>query len=538
MNNGLAPIVLFVYNRPQHTQKTLEALQKNTLASESELFVYSDAPRNAEAVERVRQVRDLLKNLQGFKSVTIVEREKNWGLANSVIDGVTSILQKFPNIIVLEDDLITSENFLEYMNAALAKYNGYRNVFGISGYSHSNDEEGFPNTYFLKLTSSWGWATWADKWKTFCRDDLMLKKILQDPALLARFNYDNSFDYATMAQFQLQRKIDSWAIYWYASVFIEDGLILYPCKSLLENIGFDGSGVHCENQLGSVKKLTVQAFNLTDEISESPEIRKKIGCLLAKSRSGLSEKIVGLLKRFIQKCLPVALNFHFNFLVAKLRLLAVRKHIGKGTFIDKTVNVFGWKNVSIGCNSVIGEGSWLNVNDRIAGLDQIQIGDNCYIGRRNLFSSGRQLIIGHYVMTSNECKFLGNNHVFQNPMQPYVSTGTTSGGIMKIGVNTWIGAGAIVLGNVTIGHGSVIGAGSVITKNIPPFSVAVGNPCRVVKRFNFRDNCWIEAIDNNMIAELEKLMPTEEEYLTVLRKNCSQPLMPVLASTSKTGDLP
>lgn len=538
MNNDLAPIVLFVYNRPQHTQKTLEALQKNTLASESELFVYSDAPRNAESVEKVRQVRDLLKSLQGFKSVTIVEREKNWGLANSVIDGVTSILQKFPSIIVLEDDLVASENFLAYMNAALTKYKGYQNVFGISGYSHSNDEEGFPSTYFLKLTSSWGWATWADKWKAFCRDDLMLKKILQDSALLSKFNFDNSFDFVSMAQLQLQKKIDSWAIYWYASVFLEDGLTLYPCKSLLENIGFDGSGVHCENQLGSVKKLAAQDFNFTDEISESPEIRKKIGCLFAKPRSGLSEKIVGFLKRCIQKCLPAALNFYFNFLKAKLRLLAARKRIGKGTFIDKTVNVFGWKHIRIGENTLVGEGSWLNVNSRVENHDHIIIGNYCYIGRRNLISSSKQLIINDYVMTSNECKFLGSNHVFENPWEPYILTGTTDDGILKVGANTWVGAAVIVVGNVQIGHGSIIGAGSVVTKNIPPFSIAVGNPCKVIKRFNFKESCWQKVEDYNKSPELELLIPSEEDYIAKLRQNSRKFSMPVMAATSKYGDLP
>lgn len=244
------------------------------------------------------------------------------------------------------------------------------------------------------------------------------------------------------------------------------------------------------------------------------------------------------IKSAIKAVLPAALIFHFNFLVAKLKLLAFRKRVGRGTFIDRTVNVFGWRHIRIGENTLISEGSWLNVNSRIENHEHLIIGNYCYIGRRNLVSSSRQLIINDYVMTNNECKFLGSNHIFDNPWDPYISTGTTDDGILKIGANTWIGAAVIVLGNVQIGHGSIIGAGSVVTKNIPPFSIAVGNPCKVIKRYNFKENFWQKVEDFQKSPDLEFLIPAEEDYISKLRQTKKKFLMPVMAATSRYGDLP
>lgn len=222
-------------------------------------------------------------------------------------------------------------------------------------------------------------------------------------------------------------------------------------------------------------------------------------------------------------------------LFSKVKLFFLKKKIGKDTFIDSTVNVFGWKYVSIGSKTLIGEQTWINVNKKIDEFEHIKIGNHCYIGRRNLLSSSKELIISDYVMTNNECKFLGSNHIYENPLMPYISTGTMDNDILKIGVNVWIGAGVIVLGNVTVGHGSIIGAGSVVTKSIPMFSIAVGNPCKVIKRFDFKMNQWIkvEDFDKNQ----EKIMLAEDEYLLLLSETNSDLNMPIMAATSRYGDL-
>jgi acetyltransferase-like isoleucine patch superfamily enzyme len=533
-----APIVLFVYNRPWHTQQTVAALKQNALAVVSDLIVYSDAAKKESDYPKVADVRLCLRQISGFKSVEIVEREVNWGLAASIIDGVTRVVNKYGKVIVLEDDLITAANFLDYMNDALAKYQNCPKVFSISGYSHSSGAANFESTYFLKLTSSWGWATWSDKWHYFKRDDQLLKKILHHPSLSKRFNFDNSYDCCLMARRQLDGLIDSWAIYWHATAFFEEGLTLYPENSLVRNIGFDSSGIHCGKRDNDNRSVEPDPYILTDDILETNYNRKRIGELLMKSNSGVVVRFVLSVKSFFKKWLPARFKFYVTCLLVKLRLMFVKKRIGKGTFIDKTVSIYGWEHMLIGCHSLIGEGSWLNVNNRLKNVDHLIIGNYCYLGRRNLLSSSYKLIIGDYVMTSNECKFLGSNHIFENPLMPYISTGTTGDDILKIGVNAWIGAGTIVLGNVTVGHGCIIGAGSVVTKDVPPFSIAVGNPCKVIKRYDFKKKCWVKINDVAHEKQLDEQMPNEEEYIKMLKENANVINMPLFAATSRYGGLP
>ena len=238
---------------------------------------------------------------------------------------------------------------------------------------------------------------------------------------------------------------------------------------------------------------------------------------------------------FLKKNLSLKQKHFLLILLSKVKLFFYKRDIGKDTYIDKTVNVFGWKHIVIGSNTLISEGTWLNVNGRFKNHKHIKIGDYCYIGRKNLISSSKVVIIGDFVMTNNDCKFLGSNHIYSDPLSPYISTGTTNEDILKIGVNVWIGASTIVLGATEIGHGSIIGAGSVVTKNIPPFSIAVGNPCKVIKRFDFNKSKWI--INENFDSSLIELMPSESQYLEILKQNTPKINMPIMAATSKYGDL-
>lgn len=529
---NLSPIVLFVYNRLDHTRQTVEALQKNELAKESELFIYSDASKNEDVEQKVNEVREYIKTVDGFKKVTIIEREKNWGLANSIIDGVTKIINEYNKIIVLEDDLVTSPYFLKFMNKALEFYKNEENVYSITGYSFSDDIENIESSYFLKLTSSWSWATWSNKWQKFKRDKKDLEKTINGSNIEKKlFNFDDSYDYINMAKLQLNDKINSWAIYWYLSVFRQNGLTLYPSKKLVKNIGFDGSGTHCS---ATEQKEDLKDFypQFTKDIKEKEKNRNIVSSILReKNKITIKRKILNIVKRK----LSLKQKQFLSIFLSKIKLFFYKKDIGKNTYIDKLVNVYGWEHISIGNNTLIGEQTWLNVNGRIKNFKHIKIGNYCYLGRRNLLSSSKELIIGDYVMTNNDCKFYGSNHVYSNPMNPYIATGTMNDDILKIGTNVWIGGNSIVLGAITIGHGSIIGAGSVVTKNIPPFSIAVGNPCRVVKRFNFQTNQW--DIIENFDKKLEILMPNEDDYLKKLKKNMPNISMPIMAATSRYGDL-
>ena len=158
MEKNLAPIVLFVYNRLNHTKRTIEALKNNFLAEKSELFIFSDGPKRKEDVIKVKEVRKYIHHLTGFKQVNVMERAENYGLAQSIVTGVNEIISQYGKVIVLEDDLITDINFLTYMNEGLIKYQEDTRVFSVTGYSYL--KKGPSEPFFLKICSSWSWGTW------------------------------------------------------------------------------------------------------------------------------------------------------------------------------------------------------------------------------------------------------------------------------------------------------------------------------------------------------------------------------------------
>ncbi len=190
--SAFAPIALFVYNRPWHIQQTVEALQKNDLAEDSDLFIFSDAPKKKEAVAAVQEVREYIKTVGGFKSVSIIERDINFGLANSIIDGVTRMCNEYGRVIVLEDDLVTSPYFLCYMNDALDLYEHEESVISIHGYIYPVAEK-LPETFFLRGADCWGWATWKRGWELFEQDGRRLLEELCRQKLTDRFDFDNSY---------------------------------------------------------------------------------------------------------------------------------------------------------------------------------------------------------------------------------------------------------------------------------------------------------------------------------------------------------
>lgn len=241
-----APIALFVYDRPWHTRQAVEALQQNEPAEESDLFIFSDAPNSPGANLAVQKVREYIRGIGGFKSVTCMEREENLGLANSIIDGVTRLCNEYGRVIVLEDDLVVSPYFLEYMNEALERYRNNDKVMHICGYVPSLLPGAvLPETFFSRASSSWGWATWDDAWRKFEPDAESLLAHLRESGKEHEFDIYGSMPFTEMLERQMSGEIDSWAIRWYGSTFLLDGLCLHPSQSLVRNIGHDSSGVHC-----------------------------------------------------------------------------------------------------------------------------------------------------------------------------------------------------------------------------------------------------------------------------------------------------
>lgn len=237
---SLAPIILFTYCRPDHTRQTVEALAANELASESDLFIYSDAAKNSRAEEGVRQNREYIKTIKGFKNITIIERETNWGLAKSLIDGITTVINKYGKAIIVEDDIITSPFFLKYMNEGLEIYKENKQVGEIYGYLIKTDVK-MPESFFSSIWGCWGWATWQDRWADFNPNaDALYSQITSNRNLVKKFDIDYHFDLTRMLRDQKNGKIDSWAIRWAASNFLLNKLCLYPGRSLVRQIGMDG----------------------------------------------------------------------------------------------------------------------------------------------------------------------------------------------------------------------------------------------------------------------------------------------------------
>ncbi len=244
----LAPICLFTYNRLSETQQTVEALQKNHLAKESDLFIFSDGAKKEASADKVNAVRNYLKTIEGFKSLTIYESKENKGLANSVISGVTQIINRYEKVIVLEDDLITSPNFLDFMNQALDFYANSKRVFSISGFSMDLPSlSGYSKDFYLGYrASSWGWASWKNRWQEVDWEAKNYRKVIYNPIEHLRFMRGGS-DMPYMLWKQMNGKIDSWAIRWCLYQFRKDFLTVFPSRSKLESIGFGADATHTKD---------------------------------------------------------------------------------------------------------------------------------------------------------------------------------------------------------------------------------------------------------------------------------------------------
>ena len=249
-----APIALFTYNRADHTRRAVESLLQNAEAKDSDLFIFSDGPKNEKAVRGVADNREYIHTVTGFKTVTIVEREKNWGLANSLIAGITDVINKYGRVIVVEDDLILSPYFLKFMNDGLEKYKDDDRVGTITGFVPPIGEI-LPETFFLTYFKCWGWATWKRAWDLLETDARPLLKGLR----FKRKKFDVGGGVCNYGNLYCQKVglVDSWYLRYYASLFLKGKLSLYPGRSVATNEGLDGSGTHC----GAELKRSFEAHN-------------------------------------------------------------------------------------------------------------------------------------------------------------------------------------------------------------------------------------------------------------------------------------
>jgi glycosyltransferase involved in cell wall biosynthesis len=266
--NVLAPIVVFTYNRPEHTLRTLNALLMNPLSDESDIIIYSDSARTANHNKAVDEVRSYLSEITGFRSIKVIHRDKNFGLAKSIIQGITEVLQQSEKVIVLEDDMVVSPYFLEYMNEALEQFVDDDRVISVHGYVYPVDIE-LPEAFFLPGADCWGWATWRRGWALFNSDGQYLLDELVRRHLIQEFDYNGAYPFLNMLKDQIKGENDSWAIRWHASAFLANKLTLYPGRSLVNNIGNDSSGTHCGDSDNMDAKLSETKIKLNNIAVES-----------------------------------------------------------------------------------------------------------------------------------------------------------------------------------------------------------------------------------------------------------------------------
>lgn len=300
--NIFSPVVLFVFARPDHTKKTVDALLANPEACNTDLIVYADAARSEKDVAAVEAVRAIFKDLRGFKNVKLVLRKENVGLAKNIIEGVTQVSKEYGRVIVLEDDIVTSPAFLGFMNAALQKYETEPKVWHVSGWSYPIETYGLGDAFFWRLMNCWGWATWDDKWQHFNKDPQRLIDSWSDEQK-HYFDLDGTGVFWSQVTNNKIGKINTWAIFWYATIYENGGVCLNPSKSYVDNIGLDGSGVHCGNSitLTSVQNKLCLTSELTwpIEMVESAQAVEAIKLYYKKQQKSFIVRVTNKLARLL-----------------------------------------------------------------------------------------------------------------------------------------------------------------------------------------------------------------------------------------------
>lgn len=296
-----SPIVLFAYSRPDHARRTVESLLHNNLASESDLIIFSDAARTPEKQAAVDEVRTYLKTIIGFRTVTIHHRLHNFGLAKSIIEGVTAVLKQYERVIVLEDDMETSPHFLAYMNESLDRFENDDRVASIHGYVYPV-EQCLPEAFFLPGADCWGWATWRRAWTHFNPNGQYLLDELKRRKLISAFDFNGTYPYSKMLEGQIKGSNDSWAVRWYASAFLAGKLTLYPGRSLVHNIGNDSSGTHCGESDAHDAILSATPIDLSHvEVMPSNAGRQAFEDFFRQTQGGLLRRGSRFLRSIIRR---------------------------------------------------------------------------------------------------------------------------------------------------------------------------------------------------------------------------------------------
>lgn len=298
-----SPVAIFCYRRPMHLERTIRGLMECPEFSRSNIFVFCDGPRGDDESAAVEATRALAKKLLGDRAEYVFS-ERNRGLAASIISGVSAVLERFETVVVVEDDLVVSPYFLEFMNDGLRLYADDERVASVHGYVYPVSS-GFPETFFLRGANCWGWGTWHRAWRHFQADGRVLAKELRKRGLVRTFNLENSYPYYRMLLNQAAGRNNSWAIRWHASAYLKNMLTLYPGRTLVENIGMDGSGDHCKQSIPTLPLSDTPVRVERIELEEDTRARRAVIGYMKALRWHLWR---GRLKRVLRAVLPAAVR--------------------------------------------------------------------------------------------------------------------------------------------------------------------------------------------------------------------------------------
>lgn len=312
----LAPIIVFAYNRPNHLKRTLDALSQNELADESTLYIYCDGPKldaSAEQISRINAVREEAKSIKGFKDIHMLCADKNKGLANSIIGGVSEVIEQWGKVIVVEDDLVTEPKYLSFMNAALEHYESFPAVFSVTGDRPQINKMTIPEDYdydvFVSLRSwSYGWGTWKDRWSRVDWSMQNVEEYKKHPYEVEAFMRCGD-DIHNMLMMQQNHEIDSWSIRFSFTHFIHHAVTIMPVHSYIRHIGFDGSGTHCGSS--SVVEDAYEhsdAIKFLDVIYEDKRIINAFYNVYCRTKRPLWQKIINTIYRKLGKQTPFVIK--------------------------------------------------------------------------------------------------------------------------------------------------------------------------------------------------------------------------------------
>lgn len=468
-----APIVLFTYNRPWHTKQVLDALALNEEAKNSTLYVFCDGPKQNESDEnlfKIKEVRELISSEKRFKEVIVKFQKGNKGLASSIIDGVSEIVKIHEKVIVLEDDIVTSCGFLKFMNDALIFYQDNERVMHVSGFMFPNKEQ-LPETFFFNVPLCWGWGTWKRAWDHFEDDSLKLWKQLKSEKL---FNELDKFgeDYLSeQLAHNISGRIQTWFIKWHAAILLKNGYTLYPSKSLVDNIGFDNTGVHNE-ETTLFKNLSLSDHIKIESITlvENKNAEKIVKLFYEElKRPATVKKTVGLKSKFKHR---IRSTFFKIFPDVKKKIYERNDNydvINNESYLGDHCLIYPKSRLS---NSIIGNYTYIAENSII---------NNTIIGK--FCSIGANLVCGWGIHPTNG---LSTHPMFyskekQNGFTLSKIDKVEETKIITIGNDVFIGMNVTILDGVKIGDGAVIGAGAIVSKDIPSYAIAVGNPIQIIK---------------------------------------------------------